>query len=253
MVLCLPLFDDAALRTILPARLTRLQPDSRPPRRAVTIAVSAIAVLAVFCSLVQMSARFGREPPGWSMDVADLVEPFHITSPYGLFSIMTTKRHEIVIQGSNDGAEWRDYEFRYKPGDVSRRAPWNIPHQPRLDWQMWFAALDNPRRLTWFSRFLERLLQNEPTVTALLARNPFPDQPPKYVRAQFYDYIFAGGEKRAQGRYWHRQLLGEYFPSVYLKGPGGTGLGLRCDAEMSASEAKADIQNTRLFMLKSGH
>jgi len=221
MVLCLALFDDAALRTILPARLARLETVDRPPRRAVTIVVSAIAGFAVFCSLVQMAARFGARPPGWSMDVADLSDPFHITSPYGLFAVMTTKRHEIVIQGSNDGTEWRGYEFRYKPGDVSRGAPWNIPHQPRLDWQMWFAALDDPRRLQWWSRFLEKLLQNEPAVTALLARNPFPEAPPKYIRAQFYDYTFAGSEERSQGRYWHRELLGDYFPSVYLKGREG--------------------------------
>ena len=75
-----------------------------------------------------------------------------------------------------------------------RRPPWNIPHQPRLDWQMWFAALDDAQRLPWFSRFLERFLENEPSVTALLERNPFPDKPPTYVRAEFYDYTYAGNE-----------------------------------------------------------
>ena len=88
---------------------------------------------------------------------------------------------------------------------------WNIPHQPRLDWQMWFAALDNPQRLRWFWRFMERLLENEPTVTALLARNPFADKPPVYVRAQFYDYSFAGSEEKAAGQWWNRRLLGQYF------------------------------------------
>ena len=74
-----------------------------------------------------------------------LVEPLHIVSGYGLFAVMTTQRDEIVIEGSDDGIDWREYEFRYKPGDVARRPPWNIPHQPRLDWQMWFAALEDPR------------------------------------------------------------------------------------------------------------
>jgi hypothetical protein len=116
------------------------------------------------------------------------------------------------------GAEWRDYEFWYKPGDVARRPRWNIPHQPRLDWQMWFAALDDPRYLPWFSRFLERLLENEPTVTALLEKNPFPDKPPIYLRAQFYDYAYANSEDKAEGRWWNRRLLGLYFPAVRLKG-----------------------------------
>jgi hypothetical protein len=83
---------------------------------------------------------------------------------------------------------------------------------------MWFAALEDPQDLPWFSRLLERLLRNEPTVTALLETNPFPDKPPTYVRAQFYDYVYAGGEEKAAGRWWDRRLLGLYFPAVHLKG-----------------------------------
>ena len=219
MLLCLPLFDDAAMRKILPRRLIPLlQARNQAPRRAVTVVVNALALLIVFCSLVQMDERFGGNPPVVAQAVDGLIEPLHIVSAYGLFAVMTTKRHEIVIEGSYDGAEWRDYEFWYKPGDVARPPRWNIPHQPRLDWQMWFAALDDPRRLRWFSRFLERLLENEPTVTALLERNPFPDKPPIYVRAQFYDYTYAGSEEKARGRWWDRRLLGLYFPAVHLKG-----------------------------------
>jgi len=217
MLLCLPLFDDAAIRNMLPPRLARLQTRHQSPRWVATVVVSAMALLAVFCSLVQMDARFGGNPPAWAEAVDGLVEPLRIVSPYGLFAVMTTNRYEIVIQGSNDGIEWHDYEFRYKPGDVARRPPWNIPHQPRLDWQMWFAALDDPRRLPWFWRFLERLLQDEPTVTALLKSNPFPDKPPNYVRAQFYDYTFASSDEHSKGQWWDRQLLGLYFPSVRLK------------------------------------
>ena len=104
----------------------------------------------MFCSLVQMDVRFGGSPPAAAQAVDRLIEPLHIVSGYGLFAVMTTKRDEIVIEGSDDGVEWREYEFRYKPGDVARRPRWNIPHQPRLDWQMWFAALDDPRRLRGF-------------------------------------------------------------------------------------------------------
>ena len=221
MLLCLPLFDDAALRKILPCRLIRLaqsRAGNQTPRRVATVLVSALAALIVFCSLVKMDERFGGSPPKAAQAVDDLIEPLHIVSSYGLFAVMTTERNEIVVEGSNDGAEWREYDFLYKPGDVMRRPRWNIPHQPRLDWQMWFAALDNPRYLPWFTRFLERLLGNEPTVTALLERNPFPDKPPIYVRAQFYDYTFAGSEEKAMGRWWDRRLLGLYFPVVELRG-----------------------------------
>jgi predicted DCC family thiol-disulfide oxidoreductase YuxK len=219
MLLCLPLFDDAAAQKILPRRLVRsLQSRARiqAPGRAVTAVVGAWTLLIVFCSLVRMDERFGGGPPEAARTIDGLIEPLHIVSAYGLFAVMTTQRDEIVIQGSNDGAEWRNYEFRYKPGDVARSPRWNIPHQPRLDWQMWFAALEDPQGLVWFSRFLERLLENEPTVTALLEKNPFPDKPPTYVRAQFHDYTYAGGDEKAQ--WWDRRLLGLYYPAVRLRG-----------------------------------
>jgi hypothetical protein len=176
-----------------------------------------LAVVIVFCSLVQMELRFGGSPPAPVQLVAQLAEPFHIVSPYGLFAVMTTERNEIILEGSDDGLEWREYEFRYKPGDLMRRPPWNIPHQPRLDWQMWFAALDDPRRLRWFALFLERVLKGEPAVIALLARNPFPDKPPRYLRAKFYAYTFSTPEQKAHGLWWNRRLLGLYFPAVRLK------------------------------------
>jgi hypothetical protein len=164
-----------------------------------------------------MDVRFGGSPPAVAGQIDQLIEPLRMVSSYGLFAVMTARREEIVIEGSSDGVEWREYAFRYKPGDVSRRPPWNIPHQPRLDWQMWFAALDDPRRLEWFARFLEKLLKNEPAVTALLERNPFADEPPQYIRAQFYDYTFTSGEEKSQGLWWQRRPKGLYFPAVRLK------------------------------------
>jgi len=221
MLLCLPLIDDAALRKILPQRLIgRLPVRAKPytPHRAITVFVGALALLIVLCSLVEMDERFGGDPPALAKGIDRLIEPLHIVGSYGLFAVMTTQRDEIVIEGSNDGVEWRAYEFRYKPGELARRPRWNIPHQPRLDWQMWFAALDDPRRLPWFSRFLAALLENAPAVTALLEKNPFPDKPPVYVRAQFYRYTYTGSEEKAKGLWWERRALGLYFPAVRLKG-----------------------------------
>ncbi len=220
MLLCLPLLDDAALRRLLPARLlARLPAPAHPaaPRNAVTRAVCALGALLALLSLVEMDVRFGGTPPAALRAVAGAFAPLRLVSPYGLFSVMTTRRGEIVIEGSSDGVDWREYEFRYKPGELSRRPRWNIPHQPRLDWQMWFAALDDPRRLRWFWMFLEKLLRNEPTVTALLAHNPFPDRPPRYIRAKFYDYTWSDAAARARGQWWERRLLGLYFPAVQLE------------------------------------
>jgi hypothetical protein len=125
---------------------------------------------------------------------------------------MTTERNEIIVEGSYDGVEWREYEFRYKPGNVTQEPRWNIPHQPRLDWQMWFAALQDPRRLLWFSRFIQRLRQNEPAVTALMEKNPFSDKPPVYVRALLYDYNYADSNEKSAGAWWKRKMLRPYFP-----------------------------------------
>jgi predicted DCC family thiol-disulfide oxidoreductase YuxK len=220
MLLCLLLFDDAAVARIVPQRLRErlpLREPARQPRTATRIAVGSVAVLLVVCSLIEMDLRFGGHPPAALRSVDAYIEPLHLTSPYGLFAVMTTQRNEIVIEGSSDGVEWREYEFRYKPGRLSGRPPWNIPHQPRLDWQMWFAALDDPQRLRWFWLFLEELLRNEPAVTALLESNPFPDKPPLYVRAKFYDYTYSDASAKARGQWWERRLLGLYFPEVRLK------------------------------------
>ncbi len=220
MLLAVVLFDDAAVQRLLPRRLLPLlgaRAAARTPRRSGRIAAGAIALVLVLSSLVQMDERFGGSPPAAVRRIDGLIEPLHLTSPYGLFSVMTTARDEIVIEGSDDGVTWRAYEFRYKPGEVTRRPRWNIPHQPRLDWQMWFAALDDPRRLRWFWQFLEKLLANEPAVTALLERNPFPDHPPRYLRAQFYDYAYATPAEKARGLWWERRPLGLYFPEVQLR------------------------------------
>jgi lipase maturation factor 1 len=216
MLLCLPLFDDSAIQKVLPrsfAQLRSIHGEDKTSRRPMAIlVVSALALLIVFCSVVEMDARFGGSPPAVAQAIDRFFWPLHITSPYGLFAVMTTERDEIIIEGSYDGVEWREYEFRYKPGNVAREPRWNIPHQPRLDWQMWFAALEDPRRLLWFSRFLNRLRQNEPTVTALLETNPFPDKPPVHVRALLYEYNYAGSYEKAKGVWWKRKLLAPYFP-----------------------------------------
>jgi len=113
---------------------------------------------------------------------------------------------------------WLPYEFRYKPGDPLRRPRFVEPHQPRLDWQMWFAALSSYDQTPWFQALLIRLLQGAPDVTALFARNPFPDHAPAYVRALAYDYHFTtSAERRATGAWWTRAPLGAYSPVVSLR------------------------------------
>ncbi len=145
-------------------------------------------------------------------------ESFRIVNGYGLFRVMTKDRREIVIEGSADGIDWQSYEFKWKPGDVMRAPGWCAPHQPRLDWQMWFAALGLYRQNPWFVQTVISLLHGKPEVAALFERNPFPQSPPRYVRATVYRYRFTTAEEhRATGASWKRQELGEYLPGVSLE------------------------------------
>jgi hypothetical protein len=179
--------------------------------RAVSIALAGFVGLTTGLLFLDL---FGVDlPPGGNF-VLHAVAPLHIVNRYGLFTVMTVERPEIVVEGSDDGETWRAYEFRYKPGDLLRAPPIVAPHQPRLDWQMWFAALENYQQNRWFVNFMLKLLQGEPVVLGLLQSNPFPKAPPRYIRARFYLYQFTSfGEKG----WWKRQERGLYFPAVSLK------------------------------------
>jgi len=220
IALCLVLFDDAALRKILPVRLTRFVQDhvrDIKPRRIVSFAVGAFALLIVFTGLIQLHAVVEGRISTLGTWVNDEIAPLRIVNSYGLFAVMTTTLPEIIVEGSDDGVHWLEYGFKYKPGDVMRRPLWNFPHQPRLDWQMWFAALGTASENPWFSMFMERLLENSPQVTALLGSNPFPNKPPLFVRALLYDYRYSSpAERKATGAWWVRQPEGIYFPAITL-------------------------------------
>ncbi|MGR8921769.1 MAG: lipase maturation factor family protein [Gammaproteobacteria bacterium] len=212
LALVLFLFDDAQFgdkAAGLPA------PGSRTRRRA----AAGLVLLLVTLNLMALFRPFTDTPPPRAVAAfADALRPLRAVNTYGLFAVMTTSRPEIEIQGSADGRSWQPYRLPYKPGAVERPLAWNLPHQPRLDWQLWFAALSSADREPWFGNLLYRLLTNEPTVTALLAENPFAAAPPRYVRALLHDYRFTSrAERDASGAVWHREPLGLYYPPVALE------------------------------------
>jgi hypothetical protein len=150
--------------------------------------------------------------------VAGRIAPFRTINAYGLFAVMTTSRPEIIVEGSNDGQTWLPYAFPWKPGDVMRRPGFVAPHMPRLDWQMWFAALGSAQYQPWFRHFLERLLQGTPAVVDLLVHNPFPHTPPRYIRAVVYTYHFTDrATQRTTGAWWRRERQGLYMPVLSLR------------------------------------
>ena len=206
--LCILLLDDAALG--------RLASGTNKLKHVPLIPLVTILILVI--SGGQLLGEFFGVMPAPIRLLQRAVGPFYLTNTYGLFAVMTTERHEIIVQGSNDGSQWRDYEFKYKPGAVDRAPRWVAPHQPRLDWQMWFAALGSYRNNPWFVNFVFRLLQGSPRVLALLGSNPFPEAPPRYIRALVFDYTFTDFEtRRATGAWWKREPRGIYLPAIALE------------------------------------
>jgi hypothetical protein len=172
---------------------------------------AAILILILSIESVAGLFRGGIQWPRPLARLFDVLEPFHFVNSYGLFAVMTTWRPEIIVEGSYDGRHWKEYEFKWKPGDVCRGPRFVAPHQPRLDWQMWFAALGTHVSNAWFERFLERFREGSPEVLALLAKNPFQDEPPRYVRGVLYDYRFATRAERSEsGAWWKRERRGMY-------------------------------------------
>jgi lipase maturation factor 1 len=227
IALCLLLIDDAVWRqengTFTRLReATARQADRRYKHwdRLSNYAAAIVIVLTLPLNVRVIYSAFEPEEE-WSQLLGRMyarAETFRIVNGYGLFRVMTKDRREIVIEGSADGIDWQPYEFKWKPGDVNRAPGWCAPHQPRLDWQMWFAALGSYRQNPWFVQLVISLLHGKPQVAALFERNPFPQNPPSYVRAALYRYRFTTAEEhRETGSWWKRQELGEYLPSVSLE------------------------------------
>lgn len=183
--------------------------------------VSPVLVLFVLVvSGAEIAGMFSWPVPAFAEALAAKVAPFGVVNSYGLFASMTTERIEIEVQGSDDGDNWRTYQFRYKPGDPRRAPSWVAPYQPRLDWQMWFAALGNYRENPWFSSFMYRLLTSSPEVLSLLETDPFGGRAPKYVRALASEYRFSDIHVRENTHmWWLTTPKGRYFPPSSLRGP----------------------------------
>ena len=224
IALCLLLIDDAVWRRQRGALQTN------GGTRAVVshyfadrLSIYAAAIVIVFtlplnAQLIYSAFKPEAKWPRLLGSVYARAESLRIVNGYGLFRVMTRDRREIVIEGSADGLDWKPYEFKWKPGDVMRAPGWCAPHQPRLDWQMWFAALGSYRQNPWLVQTVICLLHGEPEVIALFEQNPFPQSPPRYVRATLYRYRFTTMQKhRETGAWWKRSELGEYLPSVSLE------------------------------------
>lgn len=221
MLLCLPLLDDAAL----PGGARDWEAGLPTATRGVGVFAGGAAALYVLLGGVQMFEQIAGQPAWAPLSALHrITTPWQVVNGYGLFARMSTERAEIVIEASDDRRAWRAYTFRYKPDGPRDRPGWNIPHQPRLDWQMWFAALGGAAENPWFGNLLARLLQASPPVLALFEEVPFGGRAPRYVRARLEAFRFeAPATALATGRWWRTAPLGIYFPEVAGRAPAGPG------------------------------
>ncbi|HVW27449.1 MAG TPA: lipase maturation factor family protein [Polyangiaceae bacterium] len=217
--------DDSLLHLICPLRTPALSPAGPVYVALCYLLLGVSLVLSVPPALNFFSKR---QLMNYSFN------PLHLLNAYGAFGSVTRERYEIVVEGTTEAADgemgaatWREYEFKAKPGDVTRRPPQVAPYHLRLDWLMWFLPFSatiidgslftsrSPER--WFVRFVEKLLEGDRATLKLLRNDPFPKAPPARIRASFYRYEFTtAAERAATGAWWKRKHIGEFLPAVSL-------------------------------------
>jgi len=216
LALCLWMLDDGHLAW-LARRLGRtLRPaPERTPSAVRTAALGGATTVLVLLTVVPFLPFVpGSRPLGrMLLPARALLDDIRSINAYHLFAQMTLVRREPVIEGSDDGVTWQPYELRYEPGDVDRAPPFVAPHQPRVDFQMWFLLLGGRILAPWFRTLLDRLQHDPAAVAPLFARDPFPTAPPRWLRVAVYRYRFSDPATRAStGAWWTRELEGTTRP-----------------------------------------
>ena len=218
IVPALACFDDSLLAKILPQRLVQRALQAREQAQvscgqkllvpALTLLVAALSIFPVVNMLSShqaMNTSFNR---------------LYLVNTYGAFGSVGRQRDEIIFEGTRDelsaNTQWKEYAFKCKPGDPFRRPCIISPYHYRLDWQIWFAAMSSPDQYPWTLHFVWKLLHNDPGTLSLLANNPFPDSPPRYIRADLYRYEFAPSSDPS-GAWWKRKRIGGWLPALSIE------------------------------------
>ena len=226
VVLCVSVLDDRAIGRVLPfARTSCDTPSNGDSVEASTDSTSrwrtmlaATFVAVVMVTTARRAGWIGGLPDSFDRAIEESAQ-FASFNRYGLFADMTESRREIVVEGSDDGERWQRYAFRWKPGAVDTRPRFAHVHMPRLDWQMWFAALRGAPP-DWYFAFCRRLLQASAEVLELLGHDPFDGNRPRYLRSTLYEYRFSSPDERASGIWWERDRIGSFGPVLELTADG---------------------------------
>lgn len=211
LALCLFLVEERWLLCCLPAWVARWIEHRRTAQSGrVVMGLGAACLVAnlLVCALLIGLPR-SSAPPEALLHIARSASNFGLVNGYGPFAVMTVTRYELEIEGSSDGIDWKTYQLPYNPGGANLQLGWNIPHQPRLDWQFWFAALSLQRPPNWLDRLQFRLRTGSSDVQALFEVDPFQVNPPTQTRVVAYRLRFSTWEERAEtGMVWRRERLG---------------------------------------------
>lgn len=213
IVLYLSLLDDHIVAVVLPRHISTPGPSHEKPQlpqKVWSVAIAGVTITLAVLSALSLVREIRRPQPmpAWSTSMLSLVAPLRSINGYGLFRTMTTERPEIVIEGSSNGVTWHEYEFKWKVGNVTTAPSFVQPHMPRLDWQMWFAALSPRQQSHWLIPLAERLRDNDPGALSLINANPFSDDRALFVRLSMYRYTFTTMEESKNGTWWKREFLG---------------------------------------------
>jgi hypothetical protein len=218
-------FDDRFWRTILPTFLSCNAMEARLAAKpnewmeglskCVVVIVGILSIQPVINLLGYHFDRNGILTEGQAMNTS--YDPLHLVNSYGAFGSVGKERPVIVFEGTNSSdpdtaTDWQEYPYVGSPWDPKRSPPFVAPYQPHLDWQLWFAAMATPDYYPWTFNLVWKMLHNDPATMSLFAGNPFPDHPPRYIRAVLYKYHFAplGNPDHV---YWTREKLGPWLPA----------------------------------------
>ncbi len=206
-------FDDACLSKLLPGKLVQMAAkahDRAEPSEAMQVTTWAVTVIIALLSIQPVSNLLS---PQQRMNAS--FDPLDLVNTYGAFGSVGSERFNVVFEGTMDErpdeqAKWKAYPYKGLPVSTDQSPPQVAPYQLRLDWQMWFAAMSTPGEYPWTLHLTWKLLHNDAGALGLFAGNPFPDKPPRYIRAILYRYSFAKPGNK-EGRWWNRERVGIYW------------------------------------------
>jgi len=217
MILCIPCFDDRLFAMVLPKVVT-----SGLPTAIETVSLwrySVLTGLTMLIGLLSVKPTLNLFSPNQAMNTS--YDPFHLVNTYGAFGSIGKVRNEVVIQGTNDdviteATEWKEYEFKAKPGDPERCPPIISPYHYRLDWQIWFAAMSSYQNHPWLLHLIYKMLQNDQDTMSLIYTNPFKGSPPKFIRVELFEYRFPPKLSKSKA-WWSRKRVSQYLPPLSME------------------------------------